>query len=178
MTISQRLGLTALTGAIVLSVLPLTGHTGEQFDRSHKPSHRNEFHHPGIRSTTRRNEAIVVEFYTKIFVERADVAKTSEMYLAEDYTQHNPFIGTGREAFIEAIGGWLAAVPDQRVDIKRVIADGDLVMLHSHFHVEGTGTPGSAVIDIFRVNHKGKIVEHWDVSQEIPDWMPHDNGMF
>ncbi len=133
----------------------------------------------GIQSTTARNETIVVEFFNKIFNERADVRKTANRYLTKSYIQHNPYVATGREAFIEAIGGWFSSAPLTRVaEIKRVISSGDLVMLHVHYHDTASTALGSATVDIFRVNKRGKIAEHWDVSQSIPDWMAHDNGMF
>ncbi|MFT5757177.1 MAG: putative SnoaL-like aldol condensation-catalyzing enzyme [Alteromonadaceae bacterium] len=124
------------------------------------------------------NEAIVVEFFNKIFNEKADVEATSMEYLTEDYIQHNPGVATGRAAFISAIGGWLSYVPTQVAEIKRVITAGDLVMLHVHYHDTASKDLGSAVIDIFRVNKGGLITEHWDVSQAIPAEMAHENGMF
>jgi predicted SnoaL-like aldol condensation-catalyzing enzyme len=131
-----------------------------------------------VKSTTARNEAIVIKFFNKIFNKRASVERTANKYLTEDYIQHNPYVATGREGFITAISGWLPYVPNQVSEIKRVISAGDLVMLHVHYYDPTSESLGSAVIDIFRVNSEGKISEHWDVSQEIPEWMAHDNGMF
>lgn len=135
-------------------------------------------HHTNM-STTARNERIVVQFYDRVFNQRHDVAKLAKKYLTKDYIQHNPFVPTGRQGFIDAIGGFLPYVPlSTKYEIKRVIASGDLVVLHVHVHTPGDGNPGTALIDIFRVNNDGKISEHWDVAQQIPDSMPHDNGMF
>lgn len=130
------------------------------------------------KSETARNEHIVVKFYTKIFIKRQDVEKVANRFLTEDYIQHNPYVATGRQGFIDGLGGWLPTVPDARYEIKRVISSGDLVMLHIHSYEAGSDSPGSAGIDIFRVNKEGKISEHWDVWQEIPEWMAHENGMF
>lgn len=130
------------------------------------------------RSNTARNEAIVVKFFNKIFNQRADVTKTANKFLTEDYIQHNPYVLTGRDGFIAAIGGWLPYVPNQVSEIKRVISAGDLVMLHVHYYDLTSGELGNAVVDIFRVNSEGKISEHWDVGQAIPEKMAHDNGMF
>lgn len=66
--------------------------------------------------------------------------------------------------------------PDLKLDIKRVLAEGDLVVTHSHLVLE-PGTPGRALADFFRVED-GKVVEHWDVIQEIPDASANENGMF
>ena len=131
------------------------------------------------KSETARNEQIVVNFYTKIFIQGKNIARVSKRFLTEDYIQHNPYTATGRQAFIDGVGGWLASLPEtRRVEIKRVVSSGDMVVLHVHAYDTSNDHPGSAGVDIFRVNTEGKIVEHWDVWQDIPEWMPHDNGMF
>ena len=97
-------------------------------------------------------------------------------FLGGQYKQHNPTAGDGAEglkAFIEFLK---TRFPAQRGEIKRVIAEGDLVMLHVH-STRGDGTPGRAIIDIFRVQN-GKVVEHWDVIQDIPEKASNNNGMF
>ena len=129
-------------------------------------------------SESTRMEQRVVRFYTKIFIERKDVARVAKRFLAEDYIQHNPYVATGRQGFVDAMSAWLPTIPNTRYDIKRVMTSGDIVILHIHSYEEGSDAPGSAGIDMFRVDKSGKIVEHWDVWQGIPDWMPHDNGMF
>ncbi len=124
-------------------------------------------------------EKLVVEFYDKVFVQRGnDIRAVSEQYLHENYIQHNPYVATGREAFIKAIGGWLKKKPaSAQTVIKRVIAAGDYVVLHIHSYDSTKEKPGKAGVDIFRVEN-GKIIEHWDVWQTIPEEMPHTNGMF
>jgi len=129
------------------------------------------------RSQSHANEKLVVKFYNKIFNERADVEETALRFMREDYIQHNAFVGTGRQSFIDGIGGFLASIPDTKFEIKRVITDGDLVVLLVHMHVPGDGQPGDAIFEILRVQD-GKIAEHWDVQQSIPAFIPHDNGMF
>jgi predicted SnoaL-like aldol condensation-catalyzing enzyme len=69
--------------------------------------------------------------------------------------------------------------PDAHNEVKRVITEGDLVALHVH-SVLVPGTPGRMIVDIFRVDG-GKVVEHWDVIQRIPErhFPPlNDNGLF
>lgn len=126
-------------------------------------------------------ERIVIDFYQKIFVERADKAKVreiSELYLHPAYIQHNPYVATGREAFIKAIGGWMENRPTSvKTVIKKVFASGDYIILHLHSYDDSKSDPGKAGIDIFRVEN-GKIMEHWDIWQKIPVNMPHKNGMF
>jgi predicted SnoaL-like aldol condensation-catalyzing enzyme len=66
--------------------------------------------------------------------------------------------------------------PAQHGEIKKIVAEGDLVVLHVH-STRGDGTPGRAIVDIFRVD-QGKVVEHWDVIQNIPEATTSGNGMF
>jgi predicted SnoaL-like aldol condensation-catalyzing enzyme len=97
-------------------------------------------------------------------------------YLGTQYKQHNPTAADGAEglkAFIEFLK---TRFPTQKGEVKRVIAEGDLVMLHVH-STRGDGTPGRAIVDIFRVQN-GKVVEHWDVIQDIPEKPANNNGMF
>ncbi|WDE11994.1 ester cyclase [Thalassomonas haliotis] len=130
-----------------------------------------------VKSKSARSEAIAVRFYNKIFNERADIERTAKRFMKEDYIQHNAFVGTGRENFINGIGNLLASNPDMKFEIKHVVTDGDLVVLFVHMHVPGSGEPGEAIMEMLRIED-GKIAEHWDVQQPIPASIPHDNGMF
>jgi predicted SnoaL-like aldol condensation-catalyzing enzyme len=129
-----------------------------------------------------RNSRTVVAFYTTA-VNFGNPARAVEKYVGVDedgnktYTQHNPLAADGPQAFIDFFTGFKQAFPLSSVDIKRVIAECDLVVTHSHFKVSPTDT-GSAVMDIFRLDAAGKVVEHWDVIQQIPATSANDNGMF
>lgn len=124
---------------------------------------------------TDTNKRIVREFYDLAFNQRNPEGAAAR-YLGANYKQHNPTVGDGRDAFVQGIGGFLNEVPQLRVDFKRFIAEGDLVTVHSQF-VPAPGTRGAAVMDIFRVEN-GKIVEHWDVTQEVPEKSANENTMF
>jgi predicted SnoaL-like aldol condensation-catalyzing enzyme len=89
--------------------------------------------------------------------------------IVEDYVQHNPQAGNG----LQAIKDFFAPVGPVDVDVHRVIADGDLVAVHANYK-----TFNMAGIDIFRLNDDGKIIEHWDVLQPIPDATASGNDMF
>ena len=130
-----------------------------------------------VKSKSARNEALVIKFYTKAFIERADMQETSERFLREDYIQHNVFVGTGRDNFIPFARALLENNPDLKFEIKHVITDGDLVILYHHIYTPDSGNAGQMVMDMFRVQGR-KIAEHWTVQQLIPDSIPHDNGVF
>jgi predicted SnoaL-like aldol condensation-catalyzing enzyme len=136
------------------------------------------FAEPLITSEASQKEKIVVEFYDKIFVQhKGDVRKVAEQLVHEGYIQHNPWVATGREAFITAFSRVVKNRPaTQTTVLKRVMTSGDYVVLHVHSFDTNKKGPGSAGVDTFRVVD-GKIIEHWDVWQKIPEKMPHDNGM-
>jgi predicted SnoaL-like aldol condensation-catalyzing enzyme len=120
------------------------------------------------------NKKLVVACYDAS-INRKDFAAASR-YLGTQYKQHNPTAHDGAEglkAFIEFLR---ARFPNQHGEIKQVIAEGDLVVLHVH-STRGDNTPGRAIVDIFRVEH-GKVVEHWDVIQDVPEKAANSNGMF
>ena len=97
-------------------------------------------------------------------------------YLGPHYRQHNPGAGDGPEPFIQAVKRIAQNFPEFRMESKRIIAEGDYVALHSHLILK-PGDRGTAVVDIFRLE-KGKIVEHWDVVQEVPETAKNSNTMF
>jgi predicted SnoaL-like aldol condensation-catalyzing enzyme len=92
------------------------------------------------------------------------------------YTQHNPRAADGVEGFKAFINFLKAKLPQYHSDIKKVFADGDYVILHVH-NVPAPGQRGAAIVDIFRLEN-GKVVEHWDVRQEIPEKSANNNTMF
>jgi predicted SnoaL-like aldol condensation-catalyzing enzyme len=122
-----------------------------------------------------QNKTVVKAFYDLAFNQRKPEDAVAK-YLGSTYRQHNPMAGDGAAPFIGFVH-WLASTsPDFRFDFKRFIAEGDLVVVHSHL-VPSKGARGTAVMDIFRLEH-GKIVEHWDVLQEVPETAQNQNTMF
>ena len=120
------------------------------------------------------NKKIVAAFYDAA-VNQKDFEKASQ-YLGARYTQHNPLAADGREGFKGFITFLKDKFPNNRSEIKRIFADGDYVIVHVHA-VREPGTRGNAIIDIFRLEN-GKVVEHWDVVQPIPEKPANNNGMF
>jgi predicted SnoaL-like aldol condensation-catalyzing enzyme len=120
------------------------------------------------------NKKIVLAFY-EAGLNQKDFDAASK-FIGERYVQHNPLIADGIDGFKTFVGFLKQTFPNLRGEIKRVFADGDFVILHAH-GIRAPGQRGSAIIDIFRLDD-GKIVEHWDVMQTIPEDAVNSNGMF
>ena len=120
------------------------------------------------------NKKAVVEFYDKAINQKDFEAAAP--YFGSRYVQHNPNAPDGIEGFKAFLGFLREKFPQSRSEIKRVLADGDYVILHVHA-VRTPGERGSAIVDVFKLEN-GKIVEHWDVIQEIPEKAANNNGMF
>jgi predicted SnoaL-like aldol condensation-catalyzing enzyme len=122
-----------------------------------------------------RNKQNVLDFYDK-GLNQKDFAAASK-HLGATYIQHNPVAADGPEGFKAFVEFLRAKFPQSRSEIKRVFAEGDYVILHVHA-VREPGTRGAAIVDIFRLDANGKIVEHWDVRQDVPEKAANNNGMF
>jgi predicted SnoaL-like aldol condensation-catalyzing enzyme len=120
------------------------------------------------------NKKAVLEFYDKALNQK-DFDAASK-YFGPRYVQHNPGAPDGIEGFKAFIAQRKEKFPNARSEIKRAFAEGDYVILHVH-GVREPGERGVAIVDIFRLEN-GKIVEHWDVVQPIPEKTANDNGMF
>ena len=123
---------------------------------------------------TEKNKATVVAFYNKALNDKD--AEAAIALMGPTYTQHNAHIADGKEGFRQFIAAFKQKYPQSHSSIVHVFDDGDYVILHVHL-VREPGTRGEAVMDIFRLD-KGKLVEHWDVLQPIPENIPHSNTMF
>jgi len=121
------------------------------------------------------NKKNVVEFYNAVLNEK-DFEKASK-YLGATYIQHNPTAPDGPEGLKGFVNFLKEKFPQNKSEIKRVFAEGNYVIVHVHA-VREPGTRGNAIIDIFRLDDAGKVVEHWDAVQPIPEKTMNNNTMF
>lgn len=127
------------------------------------------------KSQIEENKKIAVAFFNMILNEHK-VAEAFEKYSVPDYIQHNPYAATGAQPAIDFFTPYYAQNPGACAEIKRVIAEGDLVTIHNNSK-QNPDDRGSAVVDIFRIEN-GRVVEHWDVVQQIPEKSMNQNTMF
>ena len=118
---------------------------------------------------------VVTRFMTRFYVDKK-VREAFETWVDPGYVQHNPMAATGRDAAVNFLEPFFAQHPDIHYSIARVIADGNLVAVHSHGKF-GADDRGIAVVDILRVEGC-KVMEHWDVVQPVPEKSANSNGMF
>lgn len=117
----------------------------------------------------------VVQDFARIFYEEKDVKRAFETYVVPEYVQHNPGIADGRDAAVAALTPMFSK-PGARFEVKRIVVDGDTAVIH----LFGQGDPktsGAAVADIYRLKD-GKVVEHWDILQPMPDKSANSHPMF
>ena len=120
------------------------------------------------------NKKLVIEFYEKA-INQKDFEAASK-YFGSRYVQHNPNAPDGIEGFKAFLGFLREKFPQSKSEIKRAFAEGDYVIIHVHA-VRTPGERGSAIVDIFKLED-GKIVEHWDEVQPIPEKAANTNTMF
>jgi predicted SnoaL-like aldol condensation-catalyzing enzyme len=129
---------------------------------------------PALAADLEANKKIVVDFYEKGLNQKDFDAAAK--YFGPRYTQHNPNGVDGPQGFKNLVTLLKEKFPNSHNEIKRVIAEGDLVVLHVH-SMRAPGERGRAIVDIFKVEN-GKIVEHWDVIQDVPEKSANQNTMF
>jgi predicted SnoaL-like aldol condensation-catalyzing enzyme len=121
-----------------------------------------------------RNKKLVLDFYQTIIGNKD--YEGARRYMGAEYRQHAPYATDGHAGVAEWVRKMKENFPQHHYEVKKVIAEGDLVVLHLH-GMSGLYPFGESVIDIFRIEN-GKVVEHWDVIQAIPETADNANTMF
>ncbi|MBW9057944.1 nuclear transport factor 2 family protein [Agrobacterium pusense] len=154
---TRRLAIAALALAPALTAVPVLAETaGRDFAREEA------------------NRKLVIEFYDTVF-NKHEVEKGAAV-IVDSYKQHNPMVPDGKKPFVDYFTGHFKENPQSKARIVRSATDGDLVYLHIH-STEKDGDRGRAIVDTFRVTD-GKITEHWDVIQPVPETAANNNTMF
>jgi predicted SnoaL-like aldol condensation-catalyzing enzyme len=126
-------------------------------------------------SKSERNKRNVTEFYDLAF-NKCKPIEAVEKYTGDDYIQHNPKVISGKAGFINYFLNLAQKYPGKKTHFVRTIAEGDFVVVHCR--QEWPGDNDYASMDIFRLDENGKIAEHWDVIQMVPDESVNNNTMF
>ncbi len=120
------------------------------------------------------NKQNAIEFYRMAYL--GSPADAVANYVGAEYIQHNPLVGDGKQAFIDYFDEMHRDYPQKNITFVRAVAEGDLVALHTH--QTWPGNEQYVTMDFFRFDNDGKIVEHWDSMQEIPDTTKNGNSMY
>ena len=120
------------------------------------------------------NKRNAIAFYKTAYL--GDPAKAVEMYVGAEYIQHNPLVGNGKQAFIDYFTEMAEQYPKKEIEFVRAVAERDLVALHTH--QTWPGNEEYVTMDFFRFDPDGKIIEHWDVIQEVPIETKNGNPMY
>ena len=121
-----------------------------------------------------KNKKNAIAFYQASY--DGNPRKAVEQYVGNEYIQHNPLVGNGKEPFIEYFKRMAKEYPEKSIEFVRSIAEGNLVVLHTH--QTWPGGVEYVTMDFFRFDETGKIVEHWDSMQEIPEETKNGNTMY
>lgn len=123
---------------------------------------------------TEQNKNNAIAFYRTAY--EGKPRKAVERYVGDRYIQHNPEVPDGIEGFISYFERMHQEYPDKSIEFVRCIAEGNLVALHTH--QTWPGNEEYVTMDFFRFDDTGKIAEHWDAIQKVPENQAHDNGMY
>jgi predicted SnoaL-like aldol condensation-catalyzing enzyme len=127
-----------------------------------------------MNTSLEKNKQNAIAFYQMAY--GGDPLKATELFVGEEYIQHNPLVGNGKEPFIAYFEKMHRDYPEKKIEFVRAVAEGDLVALHTH--QVWPGNEEYVTMDFFRFDSSGKIVEHWDAIQQIPESSANNNSMY
>lgn len=125
-------------------------------------------------NTIEQNKEYAIAFYKMAY--EGNPRQAVELFVGDQYIQHNPLVGDGKKPFIEYFERMGREFPNKSIEFVRAVAEGNLVALHTH--QVWPGNQEYVTMDFFRFDTSGKIVEHWDSMQEIPEDSAHGNTMY
>ncbi|MEM7183686.1 MAG: nuclear transport factor 2 family protein [Spirochaetota bacterium] len=120
------------------------------------------------------NKKNAIEFYKMAYL--GNPSEAIEKYVGAEYIQHNPDVGNGKVPFIEYFTKMHEEYAEKSINFIRAVAEGDLVALHTH--QIWPGNDQYVTMDFFRFDENGKIVEHWDAIQQVPETTKNGNTMY
>jgi predicted SnoaL-like aldol condensation-catalyzing enzyme len=121
-----------------------------------------------------KNKQHAIEFYKLSY--EGEPRKAIELYVGNEYIQHNPLVDDGIEPFIDYFERMTEAYADKSIEFIRAVAEGNLMALYTH--QKWPDDEEYVTMDFFRFDEKGEIVEHWDSMQQIPDFTANGNTMY
>ncbi|MCG7942368.1 MAG: nuclear transport factor 2 family protein [Candidatus Thiodiazotropha taylori] len=127
-----------------------------------------------MNDTLQNNKDNAISFYRMAYL--GNPTEAVERYVGDQYIQHNPLVGDGKQAFIDYFTEMAKSYPEKSIEFVRAVAEGDLVALHTH--QSWPGNEEYVTMDFFRFDDAGKIVEHWDSIQSIPQQSKNGNSMY
>lgn len=127
-----------------------------------------------MKSASKQNKRTAIDFYKMAF--EGNPTEAVSLYVGSEYTQHNPLVGNGKKSFIEYFEKMASDYPDKTIHFIRAIEEDDLVALHTH--QVWPGNDEYVTMDFFRFDEDGKIIEHWDAIQQIPESSANGNTMY
>jgi len=123
---------------------------------------------------TNENKKHAIEFYKMAY--NGNPSQAVKLYVGDEYIQHNPLVGDGKQPFIDYFERMASEYPNKSIAFVRAVAEGNLVALHTH--QKWPGDEEYVTMDFFRFDKNGKIIEHWDAMQQIPKESANGNRMF
>ena len=127
-----------------------------------------------MKTTLALNKANAIAFYRMAY--EGNPREAVDRYVGDQYIQHNPLVGDGKEPFIDYFNRMAREYPHKSIEFVRAVAEGNLVALHTH--QVWPGNDQYVTMDFFRFDEHGKIVEHWDAMQQIPPTSENGNTMY
>jgi len=121
-----------------------------------------------------KNKENAIAFYKMAY--EGSPEKAMDLYAGSEYIQHNSLVGNGKQPFIDYFKRMQKDYPVKSIEFVRAVSEGDLVALHTH--QTWPGNDEYVTMDFFRFDENGKIVEHWDAIQQIPETSVINNTMY